>query len=371
MTDKTYSIRYPRRAFIRRSLTSIGKLLLTLFAEIQINGKDKLPKKGPVILAGNHASALEAALMASFTPGIVEFLGNGDIPFDPNYAFITRAYDLIPINRGNLDRKGLQMGLEVLEQDGILGIFPEGGIWDPAQMQTQIGTAWLSYRSQSPIIPIGFGGMQGGLSKALHLQRPKFTMNVGKPLPPVVVTEKDTTIKQQLQNASEKIMSEINALLPIEDLEDCHKRMDESYQLDIKVFSANTSITMPEDLKVTHGAAYAQFLFNPTMMDVLVRNLNLPIRPIKNVIRRFELEPLLNAWSAILDYLKINPGFFTYRFGMENGLAVKEALLELVELGKWVQTSGYALTLNPIRQFRNANSGALVIERGGCFPNSM
>jgi len=53
-----------------------------------------------VILAGNHVAVLEAVMMAVYCPGVVEFLGNGDIPFDPNYAFIANSYGFIPINRG-------------------------------------------------------------------------------------------------------------------------------------------------------------------------------------------------------------------------------------------------------------------------------
>ena len=106
-------------------------------------------------------------------------------------------------------------------------------------------------------------------------------------------------------------------------------------------------------------------------MDVLLRNLKLPIKPIKRIRRQRDLAPVLEAWESILAYLEINPGYFTYRFGVEKGVEVKQALLELLELGKWVRASGYSLTVSPIRRFRNANTGARVIERGGCFPQSM
>lgn len=107
------------------------------------------------------------------------------------------------------------------------------------------------------------------------------------------------------------------------------------------------------------------------MMDVLVRNLHLPIKPLREVFRQTQLDSVLNAWRAILDYLQVNPGYFTYRFGVQDGLAVKEALNELIKLGEWVQESGLSLTIDPVRSYRNANTGALVIERGGCFPDSM
>ena len=199
-------------------MTTLGKVLLALLANVTVNGQEKLPNKGPVILAGNHVAVLEAVMMAVYCPGVVEFLGNGDIPFDPNYAFIANSYGFIPINRGNLDRKGLQMGLEVLNQDSILGIFPEGGTWSPTQMQAQTGVAWLSYRSKAPIIPIGFGGIKGGLEKAFKLQYPKLDMNVGETIPPVTLADNNLSIKANLENAANMIMENINALIPEEDL---------------------------------------------------------------------------------------------------------------------------------------------------------
>jgi 1-acyl-sn-glycerol-3-phosphate acyltransferase len=352
-------------------MTSLGKALLSLLTDVEINGQERLPEKGPMILAGNHVAVLEAVMMAVYTPGMVEFVGNGDIPFDPNYAFIANAYGLIPINRGNVDREGLEMGVDILKQDGILGIFPEGGTWDPAQMQAQIGVAWLSYRAQAPILPIGFGGIKSGLEKALKFKHPRLTMNVGDLVPPVQLKDNDLPMKVNLESAANHILEEINALVPKEDLLHFRRRVDEKYQLEIEVFDVDKKIELPQDLRISHDAVYAMFLYNPTMMDVLAHNLRLPIKPLKSVYYQVRIKPLLRAWQSILDYLEINPGYFTYRFGIDDGLAMEKALLELQRLGEWVHRSGYAITIQPIRRYRNANTGAMVIERGGCFPKSM
>lgn len=371
MYNNGYSVKYPRKVLLRKVMTRMGKALLSLMADIKINGKERLPEKGPIILAGNHVAAMEAVLMAVYNPGLVEFIGNGDIPFDPNYALIAKSYGLIPVNRGNLDLKGLQMGLDVLEQNGILCIFPEGGIWDPAKMQAQIGVAWLSYKSKAPVLPIGFAGIKDAINKILKFKHPTLVMNVGEMLPPVQFEDNNLTLKESLQIAANKIMGEINALMPQEDVRRFQNRVDENYELEINVFPLKSEDEIPEAYQVKHGNAYAHFLYNPTMMDVLYRNLNLPIKPIKEVIFKNDLNPLLKAWYAILDYLAVNPGYFTYRFGVDEGLAVRDALEELVQLGQWVQQSGYDLTLYPVHRYRNVNTGAWVIERGGCFPKSM
>ena len=371
MNEQSYSIKYPRRVLVRKGMRAMGKLLFDLLTEVKFSGKDQLPKKGPIILAGNHVATLEAVMMAVYTPGIVEFVGTGDIPFDPNYALFANGYGLIPVNRGNLDLKSIQMGLDVLAQDGILGIFPEGGTWDPANMQAQIGVALLSYRAQAPVLPIGFGGVKGGLEKAFKFKRPNLQMNVGKLIPPVILQDTALSKKENLAQAASQILDQINSLVPEKDLHRFPRHTDETYDLQIKVQERDHLLDPPEEFEVKHGSAYAHLLFNPTIIDVLVRNLHLPISPIKRVNREPNLQPLQKAWRSILDYLEVNPGYFTYRFGVEEGLAVKSALEELHRLGEWVRQSAYAITIMPMHRYRNANTGAVVTKYGGCFPKSM
>ena len=349
----------------------VARGLLALLANVDIKGRERLPQKGPIILAGNHVAVLEAVMMMAYTPGIVEYVGNGDIPFDPNYAFIANAYGLIPINRGNLDRVGLRMGLDVLRQDGILGIFPEGGTWDPDQMQAQSGIAWLSYKAKAPILPIGFGGIKGGLQKAFSLKRPHLSMHIGDLIPPVTIEDNNLSKKENLANAAQKVLIQIRSLIPKRDLDQIQHRVDERYHLKVEALAKGIKKPIPDDVNIRHGAAYAQFLFNPTIMDVLVRNLHLPIKPLRRVSPESRLEPLIKAWQSILDYLETNPGYFTYRFGITTGLAVQESLFELIRLAEWAQASGLKLNIIPIRKYRNARTGVNILESGGCFPPGM
>jgi 1-acyl-sn-glycerol-3-phosphate acyltransferase len=352
-------------------LLTFTKTFLFLLTRSQVKGKENLPKNGPIILAGNHVAELEAAMMTAYTPGQVEFIGTGDIPMDPRYAFFANAYGIIPVNRGNLDRKALYMGVEVLQQGGILGIFPEGGTWDPAHMQAQPGVAWLSYKAQAPILPIGFGGLKESLPAVLKLQRPQLKMNVGKPLPPVTLPNNNRSLKYNLEYAAEQILNKINELIPASERVEIYDRLDEVYQLEVKVLSERGALEIPHEYQLQHGAAYARVLFNPTVMDVLYRNLRLPIQALKKVNTLIKPDALLKAWQSILNYLEINPGYFTYRFGVQTGLAVKEALQELRRLGQWALNRGYDMIINPIRSYRTSYTGDKVIEQGGRFPASM
>ncbi len=118
---------YPNNDFIRTILRTIGRFLLPLFADVKTEGLDLLPRKGPAIFAGNHENIIEVVLLAVYSPVAVEFIGSGDVPIDPRFAWLARLYGFIPIKRGNIDRSAIYTALKVLREGGVIGIFPQGG----------------------------------------------------------------------------------------------------------------------------------------------------------------------------------------------------------------------------------------------------
>ncbi|MEL7645283.1 MAG: lysophospholipid acyltransferase family protein [Anaerolineaceae bacterium] len=331
---------YPRRIALRALMRGGGRLLLALLTRLKVSGMQNFPRRGPVILAGNHVGVMEAVLMAALSPRQVEFLGTGDIPIDPNYARVVKAYGLIPINRGNLDRDGIQKSVDVLRQGGVLGVFPEGGIWDPARMEAQLGVALISQRANAPVLPIGFGGMRGALANALHLKRPQLEMHVGQLIPSAALPE-GADRRQALQAYASMVLQRITALIPPSELTALPEAVE--YALRLEPVSPPPS-ALPQ-LAPERSRAFARLLFSPVLLDALHRNLQLPVGvwidpPISVSNAEFS-----TALAAVLEYLECNPGFFTYRFGVPEGLALGSALADLRAILGSARESGLSLRL--------------------------
>lgn len=77
----------------------------------------------------------------------------------PRYVLFTHLYNFIPVNRGNTDGTALRSAVGVLEQGGVLGIFPEGGIWEAERSRAQKGVSWISGIAETRVVPVGFGGL--------------------------------------------------------------------------------------------------------------------------------------------------------------------------------------------------------------------
>jgi 1-acyl-sn-glycerol-3-phosphate acyltransferase len=143
-----------------------------------------LPRRGACVLAGNHDAAIEIVLLLAAARRPPLFLGTGDVPLDRSFRLLGALYGFIPFRRGSMDRRGLDRARAALRGGELLGVFPEGGIWQPGAKETRRGAAWLSDRERVPVVPMGFRGNVGALPQVFTLRRPRLSVHIGRPLAP-------------------------------------------------------------------------------------------------------------------------------------------------------------------------------------------
>lgn len=364
-TEITYSLRYPRRVFIRKTFLTVGKLLMRLLTRFQLSGRDHLPK-GAYIMVGNHVAMLEVPMMMMYGGSdgrIVEMIQSGDLPLDPSFQFFERIYGKgIPIKQGSVDTKGLTMALDVLKQGGIVGLFPEGGVWEVSVKDAHTGAAWLSSRAGVPVVPVGFGGTTGALGAAFRFKRPKLVMNIGKPIP--AVTADGKARKTALKDATEQIMNAIQALVPEEEKALYQQIRDERFALEVTLLDANNRpVDLPAEHTITEGAALSKFFHRPVLLSAFARNLKLPVEPLQALDGVLASAPIADAADAILRYLSNdNKAFLTYRFGTEVGAAMQKGITQLRDLARWAAAHGYQMTLTPIRRYKIGDDPTELVE---------
>lgn len=306
----------------------VGRIILPVFAKVQTDGINRLPKRGPAILAGNHENVIEVILMAVYSPAVVEFIGTGDVPIDPRFRWLANLYQFIPVKRGNIDRTAIYTALEVLKAGGLIGIFPQGGIWGADIKSGRSGVALLSHLSGAPVYPIGFGGLKGAFVKMMRFERLQLTMRVGSPLR----IYGSSISKNDLEQFSSEVMEKIIELLPEEE-QNRHYKKEERFDVEIYVQRGKelSSIPLAHDSEIRSGLG---MLFHyPVLLDTLKRNIGLPVGCLQNIGNPVPVRDVGKAIQAVLDYLEDdNPGFFTYRFGMEKGLWVKQGLQSAITL---------------------------------------
>lgn len=359
MSTQSYTITYPRKVLFRNAMRLLGRVLIGLFTRTTVTGTENFPRKGPLILVGNHTDVTEVALMVLYSPWLVEMMGAADIPLDTRFQWIFEPYGYIPINRGNWDRKGLNAALDVLKQGGVVGIFPEGGIWDSHSRPARTGVAWLSHMAQAPVVPIGFGGVNGALEKATRLARPKIYMHVGHVIPPVNANVPGKSRKQALEASAQYIMEQVESLIPEEDRK-VREVIDEDFDFELLIATDDgQTASMAADFTQEEREALGQLFNRPVVIDVFHSNLKMEVvAPLKDLTKPHDPEQVAAATQAMLDYLDKNPQFFNYRFGYNAGNAMVRGLVRMRDMSWNAARRGQRLMLRPLRQRRAARKGS-------------
>lgn len=343
-----------RRRIYRRILRMAGHAMLRTLTRTTITGTHHLPRRGPYIIAGNHRGIMEVALMMLAAPADVEIIGAGEIPLDRRYRYFAHMYGYIPYRRGQLDRAALRRALEVLQQGGIVGIFPEGGIWQTERTSAHRGVAWLAFSTGVPVIPIGFAGVQEGIHKTVTLQFPRFEGHVGAPVLPGD-GDTDGPRRDRTESFAESVLDRIEDLIPDWDANHHHAAEWESFSLEAELLHHETAAIRFEGT-LTAPELIARLIHLPLLIDTVYYNLKRrSVRPLRHAYRTHRVDAMLRAVRVLIGYsTRTNPAYFSYRLGAATATRLLDALRSLERYLAAVPDPAARVRITGVYRFRMA-----------------
>lgn len=209
--------RYPRRRLIRGLLQPLARVALATLTDLQIIGRENLPKEGPLLVAANHFSFIDPVAMVGAAPWPLEFIGGFQMPNAPaSVTWIPKLWGYYPVHRGSVSRDALRASEAVLAQGGVLGVFPEAGNWATVLRPARPGTAFLAVRTGVWILPMGFDGLTDVFPRLRQGRRAHVTLRIGQPFGPFRATGTGRKRRQQLETIGHEIMRRIAELIPAE-----------------------------------------------------------------------------------------------------------------------------------------------------------
>lgn len=147
-----------RRKFLRFLLRSLA---FTLLVKIDlVDGLDNIPKQGPAIFLINHIAFVDPIVVLHVSPREIVPLAKIEVYDYPVVGIFPRIWGVIPVRREEVDRRAIQMALEVLRAGETILVAPEGTRNNELQ-QGKEGIAYLGSRSMAPIIPVAIQGTTG------------------------------------------------------------------------------------------------------------------------------------------------------------------------------------------------------------------
>lgn len=186
--------------------------LLFLTTRYRVEGRENVPRNGPLIIVSNHLSMTDPPVLSTSIPRLVVFMAKEEVFSHPILGPFAKGWHSFPVRRGQIDREALRRADQTLRDGLALGMFPEAKRSTGKMQQGYTGVALIALRSKSPILPVGIKGADKMNKISYIFHRPELVINIGKPF--TLPHPGGRLTKDQLATSTDVIMRKIAELLP-------------------------------------------------------------------------------------------------------------------------------------------------------------
>lgn len=173
--------------------------IFILYYKPTIIGKEKIPKTGPIVIAGNHKHLYDQCLAIIATKRVINYMAKKEYFDNKKVAWFFKSAGCIPVDRSKKDPNAKKAALDVLNNNGAIGIFPEGtrNKTDKPLLDFKFGAVSLADKTNATIVPFGIRGDYKFRSKNL-------TIEFGEPF---------KVKNNDLENANEHLYKTVKTLI--------------------------------------------------------------------------------------------------------------------------------------------------------------
>jgi 1-acyl-sn-glycerol-3-phosphate acyltransferase len=150
----------------------------------RVYNPERVPLKGPVILAANHQSFLDPPLVGAGLRRDINYLARESLFRFPVLGWVLRNWNSVPVDREGGGARGLKAILDRLLEGGAIILFPEGtrtrdGKFQPARS----GIGLTVIKSNAPVVPVRVFGTYEAYGPSMRWPKPRLIrVKYGQPL---------------------------------------------------------------------------------------------------------------------------------------------------------------------------------------------
>jgi 1-acyl-sn-glycerol-3-phosphate acyltransferase len=185
---------------------------------LRIDGMERMPRTGPVLVVGNHVGTVEPALTGVFIPRRdVYYMAKSELFHNPLLGWLFRQNHAFPVVRNTADRAALRSALAALAGGHVVLVYPEGTrSWDGQVIgEIQAGAGFIARRSGAIVVPVASWGSERVIPRGAWMPRPAdVELRVGEPFHLPLVGQDGRPLSSR--EAAAIMMERVIALLPRE-----------------------------------------------------------------------------------------------------------------------------------------------------------
>lgn len=173
-------------------------LIFKFWYRPKVYGKENIPKEGSILITANHKHVMDQCAIIISTKRVIHYMAKKEY-FDGKHAWFFRMSGCISVDRSIHDDNAKSQALDVLNDGGAIGLFPEGtrNKTDAFLLPFKFGAVSMAKKTDSYLVPVGISGDYKFRTKNLRYY-------IGKPFKVGDMT---------LEEANEKLAKEIGALM--------------------------------------------------------------------------------------------------------------------------------------------------------------
>ena len=182
-------------------------IIFKLLFSLKVEGFQNLPKSNFIIIA-NHNSYLDALVIMAIVPKKIHVIALRSLYKIPWLRWLLRVLEALPVGSSS------PKAIELLANNKIVGIFPEGGATSDGKLKEfRRGAALLALKTGRPIVPCAILGTYEALPiNAKFIKLRPIKVKIGQPI--YLLKEFDEIIDDlYLQEGIFKVRNTIKELL--------------------------------------------------------------------------------------------------------------------------------------------------------------
>ena len=145
-------------------LYNVGKVILgpifKWYYHPTIIGKENIPKKGAVLIVGNHKHLYDQCLTIIATKRGIHYMAKKEYFDNKKVAWFFKGTGCISVDRSKKDENSKALALSVLKDGGAVGLFPEGtrNKTNEFLLPFKFGAVSMAEKTDSYLVPFGITG---------------------------------------------------------------------------------------------------------------------------------------------------------------------------------------------------------------------
>jgi 1-acyl-sn-glycerol-3-phosphate acyltransferase len=137
----------------------LASLVLQSWFRLHVSGAEHVPERGAALVAANHKSILDPFFLGVATRRPLRYMAKAEL-FKPPLGWLVTRLGAFPVRRGEADAGALATARAILDDGGVIVVFPEGTRVDEpdALGSPHHGAGRLARETGAPIVPTAILG---------------------------------------------------------------------------------------------------------------------------------------------------------------------------------------------------------------------